>query len=115
MRGKQQPVPAGLAVHAVTGDQREHRFRAFTDPRDHPLGYFRRKCRANAGGRRVQIGHHLAEIAARGPLPDLTRLEHDHPHPLFGQMQRGGQAGEAAADHRNVGLVRAVELCGLRR
>jgi hypothetical protein len=65
------------------------------------------------------IGHHVAEGAAGGAVPDAALLQHRHARVRFGEVERGGQAGDAAADHRDLDRERPAQArigirCGRR-
>ena len=51
----------------------------------------------------------LPAIAPRSAKADALAFEHDDGIALFSQRQRGGKAGEACADHANIGLMLPFE------
>ena len=57
---------------------------------------------------------HLAIIAPRSAPARLRRLDDRDIDARFAQMQRGGKAGEAAADHDHVRLLRAGQFGQIR-
>ncbi len=58
----------------------------------------------------VAAGHAEAAVAARGAPADRARLQHYGLDPVVSrQVQGGGQAGEASADDRHLGLEVALQ------
>ena len=55
-------------------------------------------------------GADLAAVAPRGAPADAVRLEQDHVEAGLGEVQRGGEAGVAAADDGDVGGGLALQL-----
>src|SRR6056297_174800 len=59
-----------------------------------------------------RLGEAVDEVAAVAPArapADAARLQQHHPVAAFGEFQRGGQAGETAADDGHVGALGALE------
>ena len=66
-------------------------------------------------GALAQARNDLAAIPARGAPADPAAFEQHDLQPALGRMQRGGQAGAAAADHDEVGLDFAEQRRMARR
>ena len=62
-----------------------------------------------------EVRDDLAVVAAGGAVADLGGFQHGAGDAGLGQVQRGGQAGEAGADHRHVGCAPAGQRHGRRR
>ena len=53
----------------------------------------------------TNAGHYLATVAPGAAIAEMTRLQHDDiADALLGELERGVDAGKAAADHHHVGI-----------
>jgi hypothetical protein len=52
-----------------------------------------------------QVRNNLAEGAPGRTPADVACLQHDHPAAGLCKVQRGGQAGETTADHRDIAVL----------
>jgi len=87
----------------VPGDERENEVRCTAGKPQHAQAEILAVACENRIRIRLEARVDLSAVAPRCALSDLTGLaQHDADAPL-GETQRGGEAGEAAADNENPG------------
>jgi hypothetical protein len=77
-------------IHAVLGDQVEHRVGSAARESDEPGATLRSEHRFQIVWIIFETWNHLAAIAARTAIAWLLGFEHNRLHATFGKMQRGG-------------------------
>ena len=115
MRGEDQTRAHRPALDAVPADQFEHQIGSGGDGIDDALAALRPVVTQDRLVSRLQIRHHLAECATRCAPTDLLRLQHRDVDAGLGQMQRGGEPGEARADDGDRDMRPSSSACVGRR
>ncbi len=109
MGGKDEALALRRAVDAVPADQLEDQFGSVGGGGDQPLAKGVAELLPDVILVVLEVGHHLAEVAARGAPADLLGLEHDGADAALAEMEGGREAGEAGAYDRHRGAVIAFE------
>ncbi len=99
----------------MAADQFEHQVRSRRDGIDDARAAFRSVVTQDRVLSRLQIRHHLAEGTARCAPTDFVRFQHGNVDACLGQVQGGGQAGEAGADDSDSNMALAFERLRDRR
>src|SRR5438067_10482529 len=86
VRSKDQPIANGRASDAVAVDQTEYQVRGVARGHDQTLADLRSEVAQYVVLVVLEVGHHLAEVAARGAPADLLRLQHERRNPALRQM-----------------------------
>ena len=102
-------------IDPVPADQLEYQIGSGSNCIDNTLAALRPVVAQDRVMPRLQIRHHLAEGTARCTPTDFVRFQHGNIDPCFGQMQGGGQAGEASANDSDSNMSLAFERLRDRR
>ncbi len=98
----QRAVANRLALDGMARDQVEHDGRRVAQRLQQAGAVVRAEALGQCVGHHPHPGVDQPDIAPRGAEADVGGLEHRHGRAALGRVQRGGQPGEAGADHGDV-------------
>ncbi|MNT13698.1 hypothetical protein D3C72_1486780 [compost metagenome] len=105
VRHVQRAFVLGLAVDAKAFDHGEHFGRGFAEHLVQAAALLQAEGGLDIVGADPGAGVDQADVAPGATVTDLPGLQQDHRLALFEQVDGRRQAGNAAADHTDIGLV----------